>query len=87
MNLDDLQIATPRLLLRVPRAADLDPWAEMMTDEEVARVARKLGAPIAAGCSVSRRNRLKRRPVGACLGSVCAWNAHANARNRSQGKE
>jgi RimJ/RimL family protein N-acetyltransferase len=37
MNLDDLQIATPRLLLRVPRAADLDPWAEMMTDEEVAR--------------------------------------------------
>ena len=37
MNFDDLQIATPRLLLRVPRAADLDPWAEMMTDEEVAR--------------------------------------------------
>jgi RimJ/RimL family protein N-acetyltransferase len=37
MDLDDLQIATPRLLLRVPRAADLDPWAEMMTDEEVAR--------------------------------------------------
>jgi RimJ/RimL family protein N-acetyltransferase len=37
MNLDDLQIATPRLLLRVPRVADLDPWAEMMIDEEVAR--------------------------------------------------
>jgi len=37
MDLDDLQIATPRLLLRVPRADDLDAWAEMMADEEVAR--------------------------------------------------
>ena len=37
MNLDDLQITTPRLVLRVPRGEDLDPWAEMMTDEETAR--------------------------------------------------
>ena len=37
MNLDDLQIETPRLLLRIPRAEDLDPWARMMTDEEAAK--------------------------------------------------
>ena len=37
MNLDDLRITTPRLLLRVPRLDDLDPWAEMMSDEETAR--------------------------------------------------
>jgi len=37
MSLDDLQILTPRLLLRVPRLEDLDPWAEMMADEETAR--------------------------------------------------
>ena len=37
MSLDDLQIPTPRLLLRVPRLEDLDPWAEMMVDEETAR--------------------------------------------------
>ncbi|OFW36478.1 MAG: GNAT family N-acetyltransferase [Acidobacteria bacterium RIFCSPLOWO2_12_FULL_67_14b] len=36
MTLDDLQLETPRLLLRLPRAEDLDPWAEMMVDEEVA---------------------------------------------------
>lgn len=36
-SLDDLHIETPRLLLRVPRLDDLDPWAEMMTDPEVAR--------------------------------------------------
>ena len=37
MGLDDLQIATPRLVLRVPRADDLDPWADMMADEDVTR--------------------------------------------------
>src|SRR4030095_11170155 len=37
VNLDSLQIETPRLLLRVPRLDDLDPWASMMADEETAR--------------------------------------------------
>ena len=37
MPLDDLQILTPRLQLRVPRIDDLDPWAAMMADEETAR--------------------------------------------------
>ena len=37
MNLDDLQIETPRLLLRIPRAEDLDPFARMMIDEETAK--------------------------------------------------
>jgi len=37
MTIETLQIETPRLLLRLPRAEDLDPWAEMMTDEEAAR--------------------------------------------------
>ena len=37
MPLDTLQLETPRLLLRVPRIDDLDPWAEMMADEETAR--------------------------------------------------
>ena len=37
MSLDDLRIETPRLILRVPRAGDLDPWAEMMVDEQVAQ--------------------------------------------------
>jgi RimJ/RimL family protein N-acetyltransferase len=37
MTLDSLQLETPRLLLRLPRAEDLDPWAEMMADEETAR--------------------------------------------------
>jgi RimJ/RimL family protein N-acetyltransferase len=35
--LDDLRVETPRLLLRVPRLDDLDPWATMMADPEVAR--------------------------------------------------
>ena len=35
--LDTLQLDTPRLRLRVPSASDLDPWAEMMLDEEAAR--------------------------------------------------
>ena len=33
----DLQIDTPRLTLRPPRLADLDPWAEMMMDEPTAK--------------------------------------------------
>jgi len=37
MNLDDLQIETPRLLLRVPRVEDLDEWARMMADAESAK--------------------------------------------------
>ena len=37
MHLDELQILTPRLILRVPRAEDLDAWAAMMADEPVAR--------------------------------------------------
>jgi RimJ/RimL family protein N-acetyltransferase len=37
MTLDTLQIETPRLLLRVPRLDDLEPWAAMMADEETAR--------------------------------------------------
>jgi RimJ/RimL family protein N-acetyltransferase len=36
-SFDDLRIETPRLLLRPPRIDDLDPFAEMMTDEETAR--------------------------------------------------
>jgi RimJ/RimL family protein N-acetyltransferase len=37
MELDDLRIETARLVLRPPRAGDLDPWAAMMADEESAR--------------------------------------------------
>ena len=37
MSLDALQLDTPRLLLRLPGAEDLDPWAAMMADEEAAR--------------------------------------------------
>jgi RimJ/RimL family protein N-acetyltransferase len=33
----DIQLETPRLLLRMPRLDDLDAWAEMMQDEETAR--------------------------------------------------
>jgi RimJ/RimL family protein N-acetyltransferase len=33
----DIQIETSRLLLRLPTAADLDPWAAMMADEETAK--------------------------------------------------
>jgi RimJ/RimL family protein N-acetyltransferase len=36
-SLDALQLETPRLLLRLPRADDLDPWADMMADAEAAR--------------------------------------------------
>ena len=37
MSLDTLQLETARLVLRVPRAADLDGWAAMMADEETAK--------------------------------------------------
>jgi RimJ/RimL family protein N-acetyltransferase len=37
VTFDDLRIETPRLLLRPPRLADIDAWAEMMTDYETAR--------------------------------------------------
>jgi RimJ/RimL family protein N-acetyltransferase len=37
MSLDTLRLDTPRLILRVPCAADLDAWADMMADEESAR--------------------------------------------------
>jgi RimJ/RimL family protein N-acetyltransferase len=36
-SLDDLQLETPRLILRPPRAADLDAWTAMMLDEPTAR--------------------------------------------------
>jgi RimJ/RimL family protein N-acetyltransferase len=35
--LDDLQLETPRLLLRPPRADDLAAWADLMADAEAAR--------------------------------------------------
>ena len=34
---DELRIETPRLILRPPRAEDLDGWSEMMLDEPSAR--------------------------------------------------
>jgi RimJ/RimL family protein N-acetyltransferase len=37
MNVDDLQLETPRLILRLPRAEDLDAWAAMMADAEASR--------------------------------------------------
>jgi RimJ/RimL family protein N-acetyltransferase len=37
MSFDELRLQTPRLLLRPPRAEDLDAWADMMADEETAR--------------------------------------------------
>jgi RimJ/RimL family protein N-acetyltransferase len=37
MILEDLRLETPRLVLRVPTAADLDPWAAMMADAEAAK--------------------------------------------------
>jgi RimJ/RimL family protein N-acetyltransferase len=36
-SFDDLRLDTPRLILRPPRTADLDAWAEMMQDEPTAR--------------------------------------------------
>lgn len=36
-SFDDLRLETPRLVLRPPRAGDLDAWADMMLDEPAAR--------------------------------------------------
>lgn len=36
-SLTDLQLETPRLLLRLPRASDLDAWAAFAADEEANR--------------------------------------------------
>lgn len=35
--MNDIRIETARLVLRLPTLDDLDPWAEMMTDEETAK--------------------------------------------------
>jgi RimJ/RimL family protein N-acetyltransferase len=35
--IDDLEVETPRLILRLPRSEDLDRWSEMMADEVAAR--------------------------------------------------
>lgn len=42
MDLSELQLHTPRLLLRVPRKEDFDAWAVFMADEEATRY---LGGP------------------------------------------
>ena len=39
-SIDDLQLETPRLILRVPRVTDLDTWTGMMADEVTARFKR-----------------------------------------------
>jgi RimJ/RimL family protein N-acetyltransferase len=44
-NPDDLRLETPRLLLRVPRLDDLEPWAAMMADPGVARFIGGVMAP------------------------------------------
>lgn len=36
-SFDDVRLETPRLVLRPPRAEDLDGWSEMMADEPSAR--------------------------------------------------
>jgi RimJ/RimL family protein N-acetyltransferase len=36
-SLADLQLETPRLILRVPRVDDLEPWTVFMSDAEAAR--------------------------------------------------
>jgi RimJ/RimL family protein N-acetyltransferase len=36
-SFDDIQLATDRLIMRPPRAGDLDAWTAMMLDEETAR--------------------------------------------------
>src|SRR4029079_5232724 len=36
-SIDDLQLETPRLILRVPRVTDLDTWTDMLADEVTAR--------------------------------------------------
>jgi RimJ/RimL family protein N-acetyltransferase len=45
VDLESLQIETPRLLLRVPRVEDLAEWAAMMADEEAAKFIGGKAAP------------------------------------------
>jgi RimJ/RimL family protein N-acetyltransferase len=63
--LDELRLETPRLLLRVPRADDLDPLAAFMTDAEAARY---------IGGTMSRA--LTWRALMTMIG---AWHAHGFA--------
>jgi RimJ/RimL family protein N-acetyltransferase len=63
--LDELRLETPRLLLRVPRADDLDPLAALMTDAEAARY---------IGGTMSRA--LTWRALMTMIG---AWHAHGFA--------
>ena len=42
-SLDTLQLETPRLILRVPRLADLDAFAALMADQENATLHRRRG--------------------------------------------
>jgi RimJ/RimL family protein N-acetyltransferase len=37
IELDTVRVETPRLILRLPRLEDLDPWSALMADEEAAR--------------------------------------------------
>lgn len=61
MTLDTLQLETPRLLLRVPRAEDLDPLSETMADEEAARFIGGL-MPRSVSWQARHRSRLGHRP-------------------------
>jgi RimJ/RimL family protein N-acetyltransferase len=65
MSLESLQLETPRLLLRLPTLADLDPLAAMMADEESVR---HLGGAVPR--SVSWR---------ALMMLIGAWHAHGFA--------
>ena len=65
MSLESLQLETPRLLLRLPTLADLDPLAAMMADEESTRF---LGGAVPR--SVSWR---------ALMTLIGAWHAHGFA--------
>jgi RimJ/RimL family protein N-acetyltransferase len=65
MTLDGLRVETPRLILRVPRAEDLDPMSEMMADAETAKF---IGG--AAPRSVTWR---------ALMTMIGAWHAHGFA--------
>jgi RimJ/RimL family protein N-acetyltransferase len=65
MSFDELRLQTPRLLLRPPRAEDLDAWADMMADQETARF---IGGVMT-------------RPVAwrALMTMIGAWHAHGFA--------
>ena len=43
MPIEELRLETHRLILRAPRADDLDPWAELMADPEASRF---IGGPV-----------------------------------------